>query len=193
MRWPIHKLTQRLTSDSAWLLGLFARLAQLLACAAVSVVLASTIWRLFAPTSPPTPPARLQTLAHQSQHVAARHFFGIAAEKNAAQESQGARPTQQQPLAVRLLGTYVAPGKDSRALLAAEPHFSEVLIAHAGERLPSGHEVLEVHPDRVVLSKDGQRSELTLRTPSADRADESTAPPFGSNGPYPAPVMKDSR
>lgn len=93
----------------------------------------------------------------------------------------------------RLLGTYVDSGGRSRALLTLEGQV-DVVLAQVGDRLPSGHEVVDVLPERVLLSKDSQRGEPTARTepgqmPPEDRFGAMGRPPSADTDPF----NKDSR
>lgn len=91
----------------------------------------------------------------------------------------------------RVLGTYVGPGGQSRAVLAMDGQ-PDAVVVKAGEQLSSGHEVAEVRPDAVVLSKNAQRSELVLGQTSGGMPDQGL--PQGRFGTAePPPPIKDFR
>lgn len=173
------------------------RVLQLVACATLSWVLASAFWSLFTPapglaTTQPTPAS-----ADQGQLVLSRHLFGAAPTKPVNAAPGHGEPAPEPLLAIQLLGTYMDAGQGNRAVLSLSPNSKEIALARAGDRLPSGHEVQEVHADRVVLTKEGQISELALRAAPARPAGEQGPPPGMPSGmppeAYPPPMMKDPR
>ena len=173
------------------------RVLQLVACATLSWVLTSAFWWLFTPApglaaTQPTP-----TLADQTQLVLSRHLLGTAPTRPANAAPGHGEPAPDALLAIQLLGTYMDAGQGNRAVLSLSPGSKEVVVARAGDRLPSGHEVQEVHAERVVLSKEGQTSELALRAAPARPTGEQGPPPGMPSGippdAYPPPMMKDPR
>lgn len=82
-------------------------------------------------------------------------------------------------------------GAHSRAVLALEDG-SDVVVAKVDDQLSTGHEVVEVRPDSVVLSKDALNGELTLR-PVASGAQDQGQPEDRFRTADTAPSNKDSR
>lgn len=171
---------------------------QALACVAVAWLAAQALWGLATPASAPLAAKALPTLAEQAHRVGARHFFDVqeAPEPSSKSARNGPPPTTLDPR-WKLLGTYVDPAGHSRALLMLDGT-TDVLVAQVGDRLPSGHVLAEVRPESVVMGKDAQRAELTLRaaagTPTA--APDAQPLPPGARVPPPvsaAPITKDSR
>lgn len=165
--------------------------AQGLASAAVAWTVAQSFWWLATPGSPTTVANASPTLTEQVNRVTARHFFEVATARPQSSEAGGTPPPEAIDARWRLMGTYVVPGVHSRAVLAMDGS-SEVVVAKVGDQLPSGHEVVEVRPDSVVLSKDALRAELTLRSPASGGPDRE--PPQNQSRPTsPPPYIKDSR
>lgn len=167
----------------------FLWMAKGLACLSAAWVIAQVVWWLGAPSGVAARTSPFPTLADQQQRVAARHFFGVLSASTP--DPAGAEPISHEAPSTpwRLQGTYV--GDSGRAILTAEGRY-EVVIAKVGDHLSSGHEVVDVLPESVVLSKQGQRSELVLRPP-AQEGPGNWAPDnrFGNSGPPPS--NKDSR
>lgn len=178
--------------DLAWPHQQSLWLLQFIGCIAVSWVLASVFWWFFTPAARAGNASATSKLADQTQLAVMRHLFGSNPSKpaNAAGEQPGGAAV---PIfSVRLLGTYVDATQGNRAVLALAPDTGEVTVARPGDRLPSGHEVQEVHGERVILSKDGQLSEIALRKASAYPG-EPASPPGMPPDAYPPPMMKDPR
>lgn len=189
MRWQFSDLRLRGGVGGPPLTG-FLWLMQCFACLAVAWVLAPAWWWLAAPDSVALVPKTLPSLVTQSKRVMARHFFDVVDE---SQQAEGV--VMFSPDAVntrwRLIGTYVGSGAYSRAVLLLEGA-SEAVLAQVGDPLSTGHEVVEVRADSVVLSKDGQRGELALR-PEADDTQDQGQPVDRFGTAEPAPFNKDSR
>lgn len=196
MRWSFSGLLERGRAGWSPYAGMLWA-AQCLACVAVAWIAARGIWWLAAPDSTVLASKASPTLEEQSNRVTARHFFDVEiAQRPAAAPGADAAPGGIDPR-WRLLGTYVDSGGKSRVLMALEGS-AQVVVAQIGDRLPSGHTVVEVLPERIVLDKGSQRSELTLR-PTAQNGREQEAPGSRSGMPSPPPpsgpisFTKDSR
>lgn len=196
MRWKFPGL--RLRGRMAWSPhdGLL-RAVQCLACMAVAWILAQCFWWLATPGSAVLAASASPALVEQSHRVTARHFFEVADVQQPSSDDGAPPPPSGIDGRWRLLGTYVDSGGRSRALLTLEGQ-ADVVLAQVGDRLPSGHEVVDVLPERVLLSKDSQRGELVLR-PTA-QTEPGQMPPedrFGAMGRPPSadtdPFNKDSR
>lgn len=166
MRWKLshQKLTWHKENYIPWIL-------QCIACMACAWVFAQGLWWLAAPISTTTPVNTNSTLAEQNRHVVVRHFFEIAHASSTIDEAGETPPSQSDDAKWRLIATYVDSDDRSRAVLALEDG-SRVVVAKVGGLLPSGHEVGDVQRDRVILSKNTQRSELTLRPDGSSSQDQ---------------------
>ena len=107
-------------------------------------------WVWFAPRAKAAPPPGVESRAQDAPSMAARRLFAGAA-------AQAASTT-----AVRLIGV-AAPG---RALFIAAN--GRARTAAVGE-LVDELELLEVHPDHVVVSRGGSRERLSLVRRNASR------------------------
>ncbi|MGJ3701207.1 type II secretion system protein N [Variovorax sp. AFSI2.2] len=164
---------------------------QSLACLAVAWIVAQSFWWRAAPDSPAVIAKASSTLSEQVNRVTARHFFEVATERPPSSEVGESPPPNTIDARWRLMGTYVVPGAHSRAVLATDGGF-DVVVAKVGDRLSSGHEVVEVRPDSVVLSKDALRGELPLRS-SAPGGPDREPPQDQSRPAGPPPFIKDFR
>lgn len=173
-------------------------LCRALACAAVAWMAAQMLWWVGTPSSPPLPAKALPALVEQTRRVVGQHFFGVADSREPPTDGPGGSSSQDaQGQRWKLLGTYVDPVGRSRALLVLDGT-ADVLIAQVGDRLPSGHVLAEVRPESVVVGKDAQRAELTLRATAGGPGATPDAQPLppGARVPPPpgaAPFTKDSR
>ncbi|RYH29531.1 MAG: hypothetical protein EON54_22445 [Alcaligenaceae bacterium] len=188
MRWKSPEFLQRLLFSGSREKGVLWA-AQSLACLCAAWVIATVFWWMATPDSAAVREKQSPALIEQKQRVVARHFFDVEPVSSPVLD----KGTQNQAAAPdtrwRLQGTYV--GAPSRAILAAEGRV-EVAVVKVGDQLSSGHEVVEVLPDSIVLSKEGQRSELVLR-PLAPEPPGNNLPDnrFGNSGT--PPINKDSR
>lgn len=164
---------------------------QCLACMAMAWIVAQGFWWLATPGSTALAAKASPTLLEQGQRVVTRHFFGAANVLQPSSDTSESVPPGTIDARWRLIGTYVGSGAHSRAVLALEDG-SDVVLAKVGDQLSTGHEVVEVRPDSVVLSKDGQRGELALR-PEADGTQDPGQPVDRFGTAEPAPFNKDSR
>lgn len=190
MRWNLsHTSLPRLLHwcrEKGWSRGLEA-----CAIAAVAWIVAQGFWWLAAPSTTAMDVKALPTLSVQNQHTVARHFFGVVSTSQLADAPDESPPPQSMDARWRLTGTYVGSGGHSRAVLALEGG-ADVVVAKVGDQLSTGHEVVEVRPDSVVLSKDALRGELALRPVASDAQDQGQpVDRFGTA--EPAPFNKDSR
>lgn len=170
---------------------------QCLACMAMAWIVAQGFWWLATPGSAAPAAKASPTLLEQGQRVVTRHFFGAANVLQPSGDTSESVPLGTIDARWRLIGTYVGSGAHSRAVLALEDG-SDVVLAKVGDQLSTGHEVVEVRPDSVVLSKDALRGELVLRPTAQGEAGQ--MPPesrFGAMGQPPSadsdPFNKDSR
>jgi hypothetical protein len=111
---------------------------------ALAVAAAYCTWVWFAPRAKAAPPSGVESRAHDTPSVAALRLFA------------GVAPQAPGTTAVRLIGV-VAPG---RALFMAEN--GRPRTAAVGESIGE-LELLEVHPDHVVVSRGGSRERLSLQ------------------------------
>lgn len=190
MRWKLlssspHGLAPRyLERGLPWL-------AQACASGAVAWIIAQSFWGLVAPGRVAPTTKASPTLQEQSHRVKARHFFDVVSVQQPSSDADEVPASGMTDIRWRLLGTYVDAGTGSRAVLTMEGGL-EVIVARVGDQLPSGHEVVEVRLDSVVLSKDGQRGELALRPEAGGAQDQ--GPPEDRFGPIDqTPFNKDSR
>lgn len=117
---------------------------------ALAVAAAYCTWVWFAPRAKPAPAAGVESRVQEAPSAAARRLFA------------GAAPQALRTTAVRLIGV-AAPG---RALFIAEN--GRPRTAAVGESVGE-LELLEVHPDHVVVSRGGSRERLSLVRRNASR------------------------
>jgi hypothetical protein len=117
---------------------------------ALALAAAYCTWVWLAPRAKAAPAQVVQSRAQDAPSAAARRLFAGAAQQAASTS------------AVRLIGV-VAPG---RALFIAEN--GRPRTAAVGESVGE-LELLEVHPDHVVLSRGGSRERLSLVRRNASR------------------------
>lgn len=120
----------------------------LVAVALLGAVLAYWTWVWFAPRAVP----RLETSAVQSGSVAAAGaIFGSVPRAQAA-----AAPTG---IAIKLLGVVAASG-GRRGYAVVQLEAKQILAVHEGEDIAPGIRLAEVHPDHVILERNGLRETL---------------------------------
>jgi hypothetical protein len=117
---------------------------------ALAVAAAYCTWVWFAPRAKAAPAPAVESRAQNAPSASARRLFASAAPQAAS------------TTAVRLIGV-VAPG---RALFIGEN--GRARTAAVGESVGE-LELLEVHPDHVVLSRGGSRERLSLVRRNASR------------------------
>jgi general secretion pathway protein C len=123
-------------------------LVTLAALALLGVVLAYWSWTWLAPR----PEARVQPVAEPAGGAAsARRLFGVLQLDRAGVTSTA--------IAVRLLGVVAAtPGRVGYAVLQLEGR--RIVATAEGEDVAPGIRLAEVHPDRIVLMRNGARESL---------------------------------
>ncbi len=121
----------------------------LVAVALLGAVLAYWTWAWFAPRAE----MRVEAAAVQSGSVAAAGAIFGKAPRN-----QAAAPTG---IAIKLLGVVAASGgRRGYAVVQLEP--KQILAVHEGEDVAPGIRLAEVHPDHVILERNGLRETLAL-------------------------------
>lgn len=137
-------------------------LVTLAALALLGVVLAYWTWVWIAPR----PEQRAQPAAEPVGGMAsAQALFGIVERERSA-----AAPTR---VAVRLLGV-VAATRGRRGYAVMQLEGREIVAVAEGEDAAPGIRVAEVHPDHVILSRNGVRESLAW--PQRNAAAESAVP-----------------
>ncbi|MGP1676054.1 MAG: type II secretion system protein N [Burkholderiales bacterium] len=120
----------------------------LVAVALLGAVLAYWTWAWFAPRAEP----RVEAAAAQSSSVAsAGAVFGKVPR------NQVAAPTG---IAIKLLGV-VAASIGRRGYAVVQLEAKQVLAVHEGEDVAPGIRLAEVHPDHVILERNGVRETLS--------------------------------
>jgi general secretion pathway protein C len=123
-------------------------LLTLAALVLLGVVLAYWTWALFAPAPEP----RVQPVATFGSDVSAAHaLFGMAHGNG-----KDASPTG---IAIRLNGVVAAAGK-GRGYAVVQLDTKEIRAVHEGEEVEPGIRLVEVHPDHVILVRNGVRESL---------------------------------
>ena len=117
---------------------------------ALALAAAYCTWVWFAPRARAAPALALESRAQDGPSAAARQLFAAAAPQAASTS------------AVRLIGV-LAPG---RALFI--PENGRPRSAAVGETV-GGLELLEVHPDYVIVSRAGSRERISLVRGNASR------------------------
>jgi len=144
-------------------------LPTLASVALLSAVLAYWTWAWFAPRAEP----RTRSAPAQSGSVAsAGAIFG-----NVQRKQNTAAPTG---IAIRLLGVVAASGSQ-RGYAIVQLDAKRILAVLEGDEVDPGIRLAEVHPDHVILERDGVRE--TLEWPKR----RTTAAPVAGK---PAPVAR---
>ena len=126
---------------------LLVSLLTLVAVALLGAVLAYWTWAWFAPRAEP----RAQATAAQGGSVAsAGAIFGTVPR------TQVAAPTG---IAIRLLGVVAASG-GRRGYAVVQLEAKQILAVHEGEDVAPGIRLAEVHPEQVILERNGVRETL---------------------------------
>ena len=125
-----------------------ASLATFAALALLGLVLAYWTWTWFAPRSEPRAPAAVSV---GGRVELAYGLFGGAHGDRAGGASAG--------IEIRLLGVVAATeGRRGYAVMRIEPR--EILAVREGEDVAPGVRLAEVHPDHVILIRNGTRESL---------------------------------
>jgi general secretion pathway protein C len=136
-------------------------LLDLVLIAALAVSLAHWTWIFAAPKPLAAPAARAQVDSGITGHTAARHLFGVAQGSVAPLAPASAK--------LRLVGV-ASPAERAggRAIFTLENGKS--MTAGAGEAILPGLILKEIHPDHVLVERDGlmERFELQRRAASLD-------------------------
>lgn len=132
-------------------------LATLAALGLLGLVLAYWTWQWFAPRAEPRAPAMAVQAAGVSS---AGGLFG---------DSQGSSAAVKPALgAVRLLGVVAATtGSHGYAVMQLESR--EILAVREGEEAAPGIKLAEVHPDHIILLRNGVRESLVWPRKDAGR------------------------
>jgi general secretion pathway protein C len=135
----------------------------LFAVALLGAVLAYWTWAWFAPRAEP----RLAAAAAQSGSVAsAGAIFG------SVPRTQAAAPTG---IAIKLLGVVAASG-GRRGYAVVQLEAKQIMAVHEGEDVAPGVRLAEVHPDHVLLERNGVREKLAFPERAASAARAAQAP-----------------
>lgn len=137
-------------------------LATFAALALLGLVLAYWTWTWFAPRSEPRAPAAVSV---GGRVELAYGLFGGAQGDRHGGASVG--------IAIKLLGVVAATeGRRGYAVMRIEPR--EILAVREGEDVAPGIRLAEVHPDHVILMRNGARESLAW--PQKGVSVESVAP-----------------
>jgi general secretion pathway protein C len=137
-------------------------LATLAALALAAVVLAYWTWTWLAPRPEP----RAASAAEPARSmVAARGLFGAPERDRGSPAATG--------IAIRLLGV-VAATRGHRGYAVLQLEGREILAVAEGEDVAPGIRLAEVHPDRILLQRNGARESLAL--PRKNAAATAAAP-----------------
>jgi general secretion pathway protein C len=142
-------------------------LVTLTALVLLGLVLAYWTWVWLAPRPEPRAQAAVQTGGRALEPTqAASGLFG-----SAQRDRNGAAPTG---IAIRLLGVVAATGRQpGYAVVQLEAR--QILAVREGEEIAPGIRLGEVHPDHVILVRNGVRESLAW--PQKNAAAESAVPP----------------
>ena len=147
---------------SSFALKAAVSLATLAALALLGLVLAYWTWMWLAPRAEPR--AISATEAARGM-VPARNLFGALERDRGSAVATG--------IAIKLLGVVAAThGHRGYAVLQLEGR--EILAVAEGEDLAPGIRLAEVHPDRILLQRNGARESLAL--PRKEAAETAAAP-----------------
>lgn len=157
-------------------------LAGLLAVALASD-LARATWALLAPqldvgANPPPAtavsfPAPRPRVDHANE-IVARHLFGIATVDPAAAEGPIEAP--ETPLNLTLRGVVASAGSRGVGAVIADASGKDSFYL-VGSEIPGGVMLREVHPDRVILERNGRFETLTLPRAALNGAQTGASPP----------------
>lgn len=149
-------------------------LLELALVAALGVGLAYWTWLVIAPRAVAAPGALAEAAAVQPAAQAGRDLFGASrpAQRSVAPASGG----------LVLLGVLSGPDAHGRAILAGQG--SRPVSVAAGEEVSDGVVLKEVHPDHVIISREGTPERIELQR-GGERA---APPPTASRVPTPPPA-----
>jgi len=158
-------------------------LLELALVAALGVGLAYWTWLAVAPRAVAAPGTLAEAVEPRPGALAARHPFGVA---------QGGAPTAGRASAAPglvLLGVVSGPDpRVGRAILAGQG--SRPAIVAAGEPIADGLELREVHPDHVIVMRQGAPERIELERGKPRAVPQSVPQPVPQP---PAPVRAPAR
>jgi general secretion pathway protein C len=135
---------------SSFALKAAVSLATLAALALLALVLAYWTWMWLAPRPDP----RVASAAEPARStVAARNLFGALERDRGSAAATG--------IAIKLLGV-VAGTRGHRGYAVLQLEGREILAVAEGEDVAPGIRLAEVHPDRILLQRNGARESLAL-------------------------------
>ncbi|MCS6785851.1 MAG: PDZ domain-containing protein [Thiobacillaceae bacterium] len=157
-------MTARLFAPRLWLTRFGAhapRVSTLLALALLAGVAAHWTWRLLLPSFPPAAPPEHAAVSAQAlaAQVAQSRLIGGAAAPVLGAPSADAAAHDRPPAGLELRGVYAPRVGRGFAVFVIG---SETLSVLAGETLPSGHALLEVQADHVILGRGAARHRIAF-------------------------------
>lgn len=148
--------------------GQLARLANILLVVWLAWLLADLGWLLFpgpesvpqvqSPLAVPSPVQRRQPRIDEKQ-IAAWHIFGVAGEEKPVVAAAVEAPDTSLKLTLRGVFASDDPA-DARAIIG-DPRGQEEHYA-VGDPLPGNARLTEIHPDRIILERNGRYETLRL-------------------------------
>jgi general secretion pathway protein C len=148
-----HAKTRQWLARGAWIAPL-----ELLLVALLGVALAHLTWTLFAPPATGSSAAEAVLQAGAGPSSVAKNLFGAAGAPQRAPSAAGAR--------VRLIGV-VAPGTPEGGVAIFAVEGSKARSVAAGEAVAPGAILKEVHPDHVILTRQGADERIALERRAA--------------------------
>jgi general secretion pathway protein C len=135
--------------------GAWSALIDLALIAALGVVLAHWTWAALAPRAVAAPQLAPEVDARGASGIATRYLFG------ATQGAGAGNPKAVSAARLKLLGVVSIGGTgEGRAIVAVES--GKAAVAAVGESVAASVILKEVHPDHVVLSRNGVSERIDL-------------------------------
>lgn len=177
----------------------FILLVNILLVVWIAAQLASLTWDFLSPAEP-SPPAVVETTAAPVRHDEALalirqlpdwHLMGVVSQAGPA---RAAVPIEAPDTRLKLVlrGSLASDDPEHARAIIADPRGQEEQYA-IGDNLPGNAELSEIHPDRVILKRNGRYETLRLPQDQINRASNVTVSARQPAGPGPGQRLQAIR